>query len=326
MTRVLDIIIGSSLIIISTVFSNYSQIIQKQAINTFDSASEDRSLIDIRALLKNKRWVAGIILMLIAGVPFLFGVPFIGISVAQPLTAIGYLVIAWFGIKILNEKLTRMHYLAIIILMVMPLFLSLASVSNVTIDVLSNENVGAFIMVLLVFASIILVQFILTQLKSIRVKINFEWMQWATLSGSCYAFGAILLQATFSALSSGGLEFIRDAGRLLPLLFQGNESVMLAAVIAVLSLIVNFLGLFFMQVGYKKGDATNVYPVAQSVNILLSVTIGIFVFGQVINSWFFYMLALVFTVFGTLILGKYQGALEKQGSLNHAAVSEEKIE
>jgi uncharacterized membrane protein len=66
------------------------------------------------------------------------------------------------------------------------------------------------------------------------------------------------------------------------------------------------LASFIMQIGLQKVAASKFNPLQQTLNTLLTVMTGVFLFQQAVENWIFYAIGVVFAIIGTVILGQYQ--------------------
>ena len=74
--------------------------------------------------------------------------------------------------------------------------------------------------------------------------------------------------------------------------------------------IFNISSVPFYQGGIQRGKLLIMYPILDTVALLLPITAGIFVFQQSFTNYPLFMIALIFIIFATLILAKYQLAFE----------------
>lgn len=119
----------------------------------------------------------------------------------------------------------------------------------------------------------------------------------------------LLVQSVFGILAAGGYELFVDIWLVHELLAVADPHVIATLVVAGLAGVANVVAFIGQQVAIKRGKATSAYPVSQSINIVLSATGGILIFGQSITNIVAYVLALGFATAGTALLGKYQASM-----------------
>ena len=74
--------------------------------------------------------------------------------------------------------------------------------------------------------------------------------------------------------------------------------------------IFNISSVPFYQGGFQRGKLLIMYPILDTVALLLPIFAGILVFQQSFTNYFLFFIAMIFIVFATLVLAKYQLALE----------------
>lgn len=300
---IIDLLIGFGAGFLATIMFNIAPIMLKSGFNQISIQFPGQVPFPLGALLKNRRWFFGFLVNLFAGLPFIVSMSIIGISVLEPLTAFGYLLLVYFAVKKLGEKLTPTAIIGIIVLALMPLFLTLSAVSNTKVNMLNPTAIATIV----VFSTISCAASLCIAIVD-KVSRNKEHssLLWAILSGVISALGSVWTQAIFAFLQSGGYNLFLDLGKLPSKLVSVDPFVVGAIISLIPCLILTAFGFIGQQIGYKKGNATLVYPVSQSVNILVSITSGIIIFGQQIGVLACYVVAIAFTLLGTLLVGKYQ--------------------
>ncbi len=223
-----ELLLGFTLAITSTVVLNVAPIMQKAGVDQLHVSrggtftGKQPTFVDY---FKNKTWVIGFLLGTLGGIPYFFSIQYIGISISQPLTAFGFIILAFVASKKLGEKMTRTMLAGVLILTVMPLFLSFSSVSNAQADMGDPAVVSSFILTCIVLECI---SFALAASGRFVKKKGYATIAWALCSACGFAVGAMLAQGMFSFLASGGYDLFQDLPRLFPLLFAGDEYLMIA--------------------------------------------------------------------------------------------------
>jgi multidrug transporter EmrE-like cation transporter len=72
----------------------------------------------------------------------------------------------------------------------------------------------------------------------------------------------------------------------------------------------NISSLPYYQGGFQKGKILIMYPILDSIALLLPITAGLLVFKQTFSNFPLFFIALICSVFATIVLSKYQAAIE----------------
>lgn len=303
-------VLGIALAMVATVCFNYAPILQKSAVDSLEAISITKNLKQsLKGMFSNRRWLLGGAIAMLGGIPYTVALVLVGITVLQPLMSFGFIVLVYFGTKQLGEHVGPKEGTGILLMIGMPVLLFFADVTNVQADLLAPAPQLALV-VFSIVCCVLVAGFLLFDKLVQR-----PWaggLAWALATGTCFAEGVTMGQAALGFLEAGSVDIVADFWRLGPLFFQGNACVVLAAACGLLCLVFNMVGGFFMQIAFQKGDATRVGPLNQSINVFLSVTGGIVIFGQVVGRVPFYGLALVATFVGTYLLGKFQAVTQAE--------------
>jgi multidrug transporter EmrE-like cation transporter len=74
--------------------------------------------------------------------------------------------------------------------------------------------------------------------------------------------------------------------------------------------IFNLSSLPYYQGGFQKGKILIMYPILDSIALLLPIIAGLFVFRQTFSNIYLFSIAVIFSVIATIVLSKYQVAIE----------------
>ncbi|MHA1732927.1 MAG: hypothetical protein ACTSU5_13355 [Promethearchaeota archaeon] len=311
--------VGILLAVLATACFNYAPILQKQAVDQMAEISLTRNVgSSVKALFTNRTWLLGALVAVVGGIPYVVALVLVGITVLQPLMSVGFVVLVYFGVRTLGERVGPREYAGIALMVLMPLFLFFASVSNVQSSLL---DAGPQLrLVLFTLGGLGLVGALLLA-DRVRGSANpgLREAAWALSTGVLFALGASYGQAALAFLQAGDLDLVRDLWQLAPLLFAGTPVVLSAAACAVMSGFFNAAGGFFMQIAFQKGNATRVGPINQSMNVVLSVSGGILIFGQVVLWPAWYGLAIAASLLGTALLAKYQAVARETAGKHEGA-------
>ena len=299
----MDILIGFICGFIATIAFNVAPIMQKSGFNQISKQFPGKEPFPLGQLLKNKIWFFGFLVNLIGGVPYIIALSNLGVSVLQPLTAFGYILLVYVAVKKLGEKLTKTGIIGVVVLALMPLFLTLSAVTNTTANMLDIVPLTTIIIFTVICG---IASLVLAIVDMIAKNKKHSSLLWAITSGLLAGLGSIWGQAIFTFVQSGGYNLFRDLG-LVPEKLAAADPYVVGAIVSVIpTLVFTVIGFIGQQVGYKKGNASLVYPVTQSVNIIVSITGGIMIFGQIVGVPACYAIAIAFTLIGTLLVGKFQ--------------------
>lgn len=287
---------GIFLILIATTLFNLSPIIQKEALDKMSEVSVAKLGTSLKMMFTNKRWLGGMLLGVAGGLPYFFSMMMIGAAVVQPLIAFGYIVLVIAANRMLNEKLNLSAKIAIFFMIIMPIFIAVAEVSNAQTDFTLPESQLSFFIFVVVCLAVAGICLLLSKKYSIA---------WAPVTGIIFSLGAISLQGILSVIASAGYDLLPDIGLILKNLFIDKNLIAVFFMI-IGSIVFNAVAGFVMVIGLQKNAAAKFTPINQTINNMLTIVAGLTVFGQVVGSWLFYGIALVLAVVGTIILSQYQ--------------------
>lgn len=277
--NVLIILLGIFLAVISTFMFNYSPILEKQALNTMDEVSLSRMGNSIKKMMRNRKWLIGFIIGYAGVIPYIIAVYFVGIVVVQPLTNFGFILLVIMAKKYLNENLDKLTKIVLILMIIMPFFIGLANISEPTNDILQP---GTFI-ILLEFSGILLGSSVIFLFLSKKFSIFYT-----IVVGIIFTLSGVFIQS-------------------LTYLFNfANEHLLFFILLAIFSLIIDLSAVFIAQIGLQKIAASKFVPIQSTITTSLTVFAGLFIYGQIVGIWAFYIVALIITFLGTIVLGRYQ--------------------
>lgn len=280
----LDLVLGISCILAGTAMNSTGIVLQKREVNK--SGMRDDS--NLAYFLKRPFWVLGILAQTLLFAPFFFiGIDLIGIALAQPLATAGLLVFVAGAVLVLKEHVSRVEWIGIWLMVAAIFLVSLAGVAgNVTVSIFFQDwfvtSAVAFTAILagLIVAGGLLIRFVKQR----------DVQGLAILIGTSYAIVSIagqLVTIGFDTASLAGMEVL---GWMLVVL--GLAGVIGGTV----------AGINFSQNAFKKAQAIQIIPISQSINNVLPIVAGTFLFGQSIEfSWLFIPGVVVLLVAVTLL-------------------------
>jgi uncharacterized membrane protein len=289
-------IIGIALALISTIMFNLAPILMKESLDKMTEVKMSNMIKSILMMFRNKKYVIGWLMSVLGGLPYVIALQLAGITTVQPILNFGFIVLVILAYRRLKEKLSTSAIIAIILMIIMPLFIALGNVSNSTVNfVLWNSQLN-FIIFVIICSGLIIVQFILT--KKIPIL-------YAGVIGIMFSLGALSLQSFLAVIDSAGYDLVSDIGILVPSLLS-DPNLIFARVSIALCIIFNALAGYVVNIGLQKNPASKITPIHQTVNNCSAFICGVLVFGQVVNNWVFYIIGFVMGIIGVMILGQYQ--------------------
>ncbi len=294
--------LGIAFALLATSMFNSVPILQKQALEKMADLNKDNFIKTMLALLKDKKWVLGLIVGISGGIPFTIAVVWTGITVVQPLMSFGFIVLAIASTRVLGEKLNKSAKISIGLMILMPVAIAFADVSMPRNDITETAtqinlylfSVGVFIL--------IVSSWLIAYKKPIF---------WAGVMGLFFTIGAYFAQGTLSLIEFAGYNLLTQFSVVLKNMFS-DPNLRLAFLYIIIGLIFNIGGGAVSQIGFQKVAASKFNPIQQTINNIASIIGGILIFGQNIGNWWFYSIGMICAVIGTYVLGSYQMETERK--------------
>jgi len=200
--------------IIATILFNLGPVLQKKSLNNLEEISFRNIRSTLKLLFCNKRWMLGFLLQGIGGLFHKLAVNYAGVSVTQPIMALGFIILAFFAQKYLNETLSKGGKLAIVLLSIMPIFIVFADVSAVFFNFSNRVHLNGLIVVSIVFVIIFLF--------SISFSNRYPYLI-SVVTALSFGFGAIFLQTFMAYLVFQGLDLMHDIKEIVFFLFSSRS-------------------------------------------------------------------------------------------------------
>jgi drug/metabolite transporter (DMT)-like permease len=235
--------------ILCGVLINGGLICQKKVINGI--SRENRKKRFIRTLLRYPLWVTGFILEFIGGgVTFMLAQSYIGPALVPGLMATGYIILVLGSIRILHEKLSRIEYFGILMLIggITLLGLSALEVHDETVrEALEDKNT---VFRIVVFTVSMLLLWGATHYAAIKSK-----RRKGVIMGFSNGFPFGLSNFWIAPLLAVIWIVLKGEGNNIQILFFVSASIILV--------LVNLFAIRQTQEAFKFGDAHNVIPMQQ---------------------------------------------------------------
>jgi len=311
-------IIGISLAIVTTFCFNIGIVFQKKGLKEaklkgIEIKTEEGFISLIKTFLKLfkvKSWLIGAILGVGGWFPYIISIGMVGVLVTEPVMATGFIFFVPAAMKILKERVGIIEYIAIGLLTISPILIGLAGISDVDLDL--YEFVPSFIIFLAVSLSICIIS--LTLAKKKRGK-STEGLFIMFGGAILFALGGSATNILAQALIQTGEGFQWYTIFELPFgifwfLFGGTYAHLWVFLGFWMMAAFNLSSLPYYQGGFQKGKILIMYPILDSIALLLPITAGLLVFRQTFSNFPLFFIALICSVFATIVLSKYQAAIE----------------
>jgi drug/metabolite transporter (DMT)-like permease len=282
-------IIGIVLAMTAMSLFNLSPLLQKSALNRIPRLSFRTWWTSFRHMLSDRRWIAGFLVGCLGLVPYFIALDLVGVAVVQPLYGFGFIVLVAVSHRMLDERLHPAAWAGIGLLVLMPLFIALGDVSNVQADVTGTRT----LLRLLVFVT---ASGALSFLISLQTKRHPT--AYAFVSGIYYGLAALFMQGAaslFTLLTHWGW----------------NRPAALLAAALMISIPANIFADYCLQIGLQRRNASRFTPISQTVNNAVAVAGGLFIFGQQVGRWDYYLTALLLGAAGLFLLTGFEHAADR---------------
>ena len=291
-----EYIFGIIFAVLAGICFNLVPVMQKEALNKMHDVSFSNMKYSLRTMFRDRKWVFGLIMGLLGVIPFIIAMSWVGISVVQPVMNFGMIILVIYGEKKLGEKLNIWAKLSIGFMIAMPFFIWLADLSNAQSDITETSTRNKIFIITGIILILILACSILAKKYPIYL---------TGVIGLFYALGAYYMQAYMSMIASSGYDFIQDLDLIIKRAFT-DPNIIMANLFFIALLIFNGLAAYTLQIGLQKLPASKCNPIQQTINNVVSILSGIFIFEQEINKIFFYGVGVAFGLFSIIMLGSYQ--------------------
>jgi hypothetical protein len=234
----------------------------------------------------------------------------VGVLVTEPVMATGFIFFVPAAWKILKERVGIIEYIAIAMLTISPILIGLAGISDVQLDLYGF--VPSFIIFLAISLTVCFIS--LTLAKRHRGK-STEGLFIMFGGAILFALGGSATNILAQALIQAGEGFQWYTIFQLPFgifwfLFGGTYAHLWIFLGFWMMAVFNLSSLPYYQGGFQKGKILIMYPILDSIALLLPITAGLLVFRQTFSNIYLFTIAVIFSVIATIILSKYQVAIE----------------
>ncbi|MBA7506923.1 hypothetical protein ES706_05638 [subsurface metagenome] len=306
------IVMGALLAILASFCFNYAIILEKKGLlQGLPEIKFDEGLKNVInafvAFFKNKNWAFGFFLGVIGYIPYLISQSLVGIVVTQPLTSVGLLVLVYFAHKKLNEHIGSLEVISFILMGLGTIFIGLAQVSEIFIDI------QVVSIQLIVFSFIIIGISILFYIFSTRFKEKpIEGVFIIIIAGLVFSIGSIFSNALIQAINSGIFFTIPILGlfEIIFGIFWFEPYHIWAFGGFWIMIIFNSVAFAFTQAGLQKGKAVLMFPIQNTVNMIVPLIAGLLIFQQTFQNYILFYIGVLLILIATIILSRFQATIE----------------
>ncbi len=302
--------LGIILVLIATPMFNLGIVFQKMGLRAGPEITFDKGFVGVlkafKEIAKNKWWLLGAILGVVAWFPYVMSIGLVGFMVAEPINSIGIIIVVIAANRILGETVTWYEFLAITVLAISPILIALAGISKVAIDL--HEMVIPLTIFLIIAFSITIGSFIYSQKKRGTKLEGFFIM----LTGSFFlALGGVFTNILAQAIGQANVQLTWYFGIEIFFGVFWFDYPHLWVFIGWWGLaICNIASFAFYQSAFQKSRMAVVFPILDSIGLSIPIIAGTLVFKQTFNNYFLFFLAIVLIFIGTSALGRFQADIE----------------
>ncbi|MBD3211876.1 MAG: hypothetical protein GF311_04635 [Candidatus Lokiarchaeota archaeon] len=243
---------------------------------------------------------------MIGWLPFIVAVSLVGIVVVQPITGVGLIVTLFASHILLNEKISLLEVFSAGLLIIAPILITFAGVTNVRIDLfVFIIPFAVYFLASLIFS---LICFLLSKRKQ-NMKIEAVSLTGVILNANAIIFTNIITQA----LNEGDINLFSWFGwvKIVFGIFWFDFHHFWACISLWGILFFFIIGFIFYQSGFQKGKASTMYLIINSLSIIIPIIVGIFIFNQRFENILLFIVAVVIILFADINLSKYQAEIEE---------------
>jgi len=284
--QLLVYLLGVVCALVSTIFFNVGPLIQKQGLAHIPDLAGANALGSMKKMFRNRRWLLGMAVASIGGIIYFIGIGLASAAIVEPILNFGFIVLPWMAKRMLGEKLDVSGRVAIVMLVIMPLFIASGALSDPRIDMPRFiPSIGVFSAAIVGIASVLVV------LAKKRKPIF-----WAFAAGSLQGLAAVHLQWFTSILF--------PASNLLAGLLAGWFPIVISSLVSAVGAV------YLPSIALQKNPASRVGPVIGTTSTTVAIAGGLLVFGQIVGAIPFYAIGVGLAFTGVFLIAKYNDVVE----------------
>ncbi|MBD3188236.1 hypothetical protein GF325_15480 [Candidatus Bathyarchaeota archaeon] len=278
------IIGGLSIALASTFFLNLGPAIQKTAFQDMSGLDARNLKESMSIMFSSKKWILGFILLLLGAFLYSIAVDMMGIVVVQPLLNFGITGLVIIARRTLNENLDAQGKFGIVLVVIMPVFITLGGASEP--ELLTGDMVVPLLIYTLIFLGGAGACLIVTR--------RFP-LAWAIIVGIVLGVAAQYVQWFMNELFAVGNVFNGFINGIIPFLVMASLNLLAA--------------LYLTQIGLQENQASRFVPIRNTVNLMVTIIGGIFLFNQHLLHPIFYFTGLAIGIVSIFLLGKFNAGI-----------------
>lgn len=311
MVDILTVIMGIFLALIATFCFNLAIVFQKKGLIECPEIKFEEGIVSVlksfREFFKNKMWILGFFLGIIGWVPYIFALGTIGILAVQPIMSVGLIVFVIAANRILGERISLFEYISIGMLIIAPILIMFAGITEVRFDL--HQFVIPFLIFLVISISISCLCFLISKHKR---GTQLEGLFIMFTGGILFALGGIFTNILVQAFIDAEINLLSPFGwaEVLFGVFWFDYSHLWVFIGFWGMVFCNVISVVFYQSAFQKGKAVLMFPILNSFALIIPIIAGIFVFRQSFNNYYLFIISVIILLIATLLLSKFQAAME----------------
>jgi uncharacterized membrane protein len=284
--QLLAYLLGVVCALVSTMFFNVGPLIQKQGLAVIPDITGTSVFGSVKAMVRNRKWLLGMGVAGIGGIVYFIGIGLSSAAIVEPILNFGFIVLPYMAKRMLGEKLDASGRIAIVMLVVMPIFIASGALSDPRIDLPRFlPSIAAFSVVMLGIASLLVI--LARKRKPIL---------WAFAAGSLQGLAAVHLQ-WFTSILFPDPDLL---GGLLAGWFP-----------LVVSSVVSLVGAIYIpSIALQKNPASRVGPVTGTTSTSVAIAGGLLVFSQAVGAIPLYVIGIGLAFAGVFLIARYNDVIE----------------
>jgi drug/metabolite transporter (DMT)-like permease len=278
---ILSVLAGASI-------NNLGIVLQKRQVNLRMQLHETSQIGDIKGFARDPVWILGILMQTVFVLPFfILALDLIGVTLAQPLSNAGIIILVLGLVYFLKETLKRSEAIAVGVLVLGAISIGIGGVSGeiTQASFLRPDVLGAFgvlITILFILAAVLVVLgFSVPKTRLVVLGL---------LAGLSYAGVALSMQVLTLSLEN----------------LSGHVSILMLTFGLIGTIAGTVCGIVATQEAFKRGRAVNIIPFVQITMNLIPIAAGLGVFGQTLLQPLFFWLGVVGIIGAATLLARFQ--------------------
>lgn len=281
-----NVALGIGIMLASTSIMNIGTVLQKKGVDSLPPMEQTNAKNNIKGVITNKIWVLGWVMTSLAMLLNMIALGQADITIIQPLIGFGLVVLVLFSRSYLKEKISKFGTIGISIAIIGVVLLGLTASESQDLgtveEIISRYVQANAIIIYLIFISIIAVLWI--AVKRMQYK----------GAGIIFALIAAMFSVLGLTFSKGVFSIIDEVG------FLNALKLWPAYALLILFIIGSTMAIATQTMSLQKGKAVIVTPVFNLSSIILPLSTGFMVFGEIISP--IKIIATIIILMGAVLL------------------------